>query len=211
MIRYANVFNHSQTEGVPVPEKFQKLIPNDTRTPIQRADEIIQKFPIGIKHGFTGASFHPQADHIEMPNQATFSTPEHYYHTLFHEMTHATGHPKRLNRDLSGKYGSASYAKEELIAEIGSCFLAAEAGLDKTIPLENSASYIDHWRKELSKDPKLIVQAASEAQKSTNFILGRGFKSEADPCIESEKPGVKPLKWIDAPVRDSKQIRKMSL
>jgi antirestriction protein ArdC len=191
MIRYSNVFNFSQVEGVPLPEKFQKFALDETRNPIDAAEEIVKKCGTPVKHGFSGAAYIPNADYIEMPNQASFKTPELYYKTLFHEMTHATA-PK-LKREITGDKSNPAYAKEELIAELGSCFLMAEAGLENKTPIENSASYIAAWRKRLSDDPKLIVQASSEAQKATNFILGRkvSYEVQNEPTFElSAEPPV---------------------
>lgn len=191
MIRYSNVFNFSQIEGVTLPQKFEKFALDERRNPIEKAEEIIKKCSTPIKHGFAGAAYIKNSDYIEMPNQASFKSPELYYKTLFHELTHATAH--KLNREITGDKSNPVYAKEELIAELGSCFLMAEAGLENKTPIENSASYIDGWRKRLSDDPKLIVQASSEAQKATNFILGRQVNYEAknEPTFElSAEPPV---------------------
>jgi antirestriction protein ArdC len=134
-----------------------------------------------------------------MPQQSNFPSPESYYHTLFHEMVHATGHPSRLNRTFGKKFGDPQYAREELIAELGACFLSAEAGLDKNIQIENPSGYIQHWKKNLKDDPKLIVQAASDAQKATNFILGRSIENQNELTSAQDEKEVKPLRWIDPP------------
>jgi antirestriction protein ArdC len=104
-----------------------------------------------------------------MPQISVFKTPAAYYHTLFHEMTHATAHPSRLYCK-SGSRGE-SYAAEELVAEIGASFLSNTAGILSEIEFENSAAYIAGWLKALKDDRKLIVQAASAAQKAADFIL----------------------------------------
>ena len=108
-------------------------------------------------------------DQIVMPKTSAFKTLAAYYHTLFHEMVHATDHPSRLDRKSGGR--GESYAKEELIAEIGASFLSNTAGILSEIEFENSAAYVAGWLKALKDDRKLIVHAASAAQKAADFIL----------------------------------------
>jgi antirestriction protein ArdC len=108
-----------------------------------------------------------------MPSRERFDTKEAYYSTLFHELIHSTGHKGRLNRPLTfiSGYGRDPYCKEELIAEMGAAFLCAHAEIvEETI--RNSAAYIDGWLKQLRKDETLVVQAAAQAQKAADFILG---------------------------------------
>ena len=111
-----------------------------------------------------------------MPPRTAFDRSEGYYSTLFHELTHATGHAKRLARPSFDKnhaapFGSEPYAREELAAELGAAFLCGEAGIAPDIP--NSAAYIDHWRQHLSRDARLVVTAAQQAQRAADYILGR--------------------------------------
>jgi antirestriction protein ArdC len=102
-------------------------------------------------------------------------------HTLFHELVHATGHESRLNRasltEKSG-FGSNPYCKEELVAEIGAAFLCGQAEIvERTI--DNSAAYVQNWLEQLRNDRTLIVQAAAQAQKAADFILGNGPENVA--------------------------------
>jgi antirestriction protein ArdC len=97
-----------------------------------------------------------------------------YYHTLFHEMTHATGHASRLARPGIVKFdtfGSDQYSQEELVAELGGAFLSNESGILSDVQFENSAAYLANWQAALSKDRKLIVSAASQAQKASDYVL----------------------------------------
>ena len=103
-----------------------------------------------------------------------FSGREEHYATKFHELSHSTGHPKRLHRENLTEiapFGSELYSKEELVAEFGAAFLCAEAGIGNT--LNNSAAYIQSWLKALRNDKTLAISAASQGQKAADFILGR--------------------------------------
>jgi antirestriction protein ArdC len=117
-----------------------------------------------------------------MPDRARFDGAAEYYSTLFHELTHSTGHASRLNRPTlteSAGFGSNPYCKEELIAEMGAAFLCGQAGIAEGT-LENAAAYLQNWLAQLHSDKKLIVQAAAQAQKATDFILG--IKHEETPA-----------------------------
>ena len=110
-----------------------------------------------------------------MPPRGAFKSEAGYYSTLFHELTHSTGHASRLNRKTITEktgFGSEDYSKEELIAELGAAFLCGFTGVEqKTI--ENSAAYIASWRAKLTEDKRLIISAAAQAQRAADFILGR--------------------------------------
>jgi len=116
-------------------------------------------------------------DRVTMPPRELFTTAEEYYATLLHELTHSTGHTKRLARETiteAAPFGSATYSKEELCAEMGSAFLCAEAGISPVV-IENQAAYLAGWLSKLRDDRKLLVYAAAQAQKAADFILGRQF------------------------------------
>ena len=123
------------------------------------------------------AWYSSELDTIGIPPMERFESAEKFYCTRFHEYGHATGHPRRLHRfdiaDCSDIFGSESYSKEELVAELTAAFLCAHAGIDNT--LEHSASYLQGWLKRLREDRKLIVIAAASAQKAADYILGRTF------------------------------------
>jgi antirestriction protein ArdC len=114
-----------------------------------------------------------------MPDISQFNTPESYYATLFHEMTHSTGHESRLNRKFGTKFGDNQYAREELIAEIGSAILNSSAGINNDTVFTNSVAYISSWLKALNNDHRLIIYAACKAEKAAKFILG-------DVCLEED-------------------------
>jgi antirestriction protein ArdC len=105
-----------------------------------------------------------------MPPYESFYEAKGYYATLAHELTHWTKHSSRLNRDMGRtRYGDEGYAKEELVAELGSCFLAADLGLEPE-SREDHAAYIQSWLKVLKDDKKFIFTAASFAQRAVEYI-----------------------------------------
>ena len=111
-----------------------------------------------------------------MPGFQRFHNSEGYYKTLYHELIHSTGHKSRLNRDLSNYFGTLNYGKEELIAELGTAFLCAESGIsDSTI--DNSAAYLDNWLSLFRKDKRILISAASQANKASSYILGKTEKA----------------------------------
>jgi antirestriction protein ArdC len=115
-----------------------------------------------------------------MPPRASFKSEESYYATLFHEMVHATGHGSRLARkgfEEKNGFGSPEYSREELIAECGASFLCGYTGIENET-IENQAAYIEHWRKQLMADKKLVISAAGQAQKAVDFILDRRAEKE---------------------------------
>jgi antirestriction protein ArdC len=146
-----------------------------------------------IKHGMSAAYYSPATDIIGMPDSTRFESPDHYHATLFHELIHSTGHEKRLKRasimERNG-YGSDPYAREELIAEMGSAFLCGYAGIvDRTI--DSSAAYLEGWLKQLKEDKTLIVHAAAQAQKAADFILGHSSENPAENIIPQIKAPAK--------------------
>jgi antirestriction protein ArdC len=149
MLRYYRVFNTEQTEGLEkhLPKEQQEEQPF---TPIEAAARIIEAMPQRppIQHEEPRAYYAPMADYVNLPRPETFDTPENYYAVAFHELMHSTGHESRLNRaGVAGSqlaaFGSADYSREELVAELGSLFLCAEAGIEST--LDNSAAYLKGW------------------------------------------------------------------
>lgn len=176
-LRYYTVFNLTQCAGIPenkIPVPDEKTRPFN---PIQAAEKIVSEMPQRpkIRSGENRAYYRPSADVVNVPRKELFKSDEEYYSTLFHELTHSTGHESRLNRkgivELQG-FGSHSYTKEELCAEMGSAYLCGKAGIiERTI--ENSAAYIQGWLKRLRNDRKFVVQAAAQAQRAADFILNK--------------------------------------
>lgn len=193
-IRWSNVFNLDQTEGITPPALT--LAQTDQR-PCEKAEAIVADAKLcPIHHVGFAASYSPQRDVVQMPAPATFRTPEDYHHTLFHEMIHATGHGSRLDREgipKPAKFGSDRYSREELVAELGAAFLSNEAGILNDVQFQNAASYLASWVQKLENDPKLIVSAAAQGQRGSDFVRGiqhvEGV-SEQEPVFAIEEPGV---------------------
>jgi len=179
MLRYYSVFNLDQIEGIPIPPATDTII--NTFTPIERAERIIAGMPLPpeIKYGGGQPAYHPTWDVVKMPEREAFESSEEFYGTLYHELSHATGHQKRVGRKGITEpsfFGSHLYSKEELVAEMSAAFLCGHSGIERTI--ENSAAYIAGWLKALKNDKTLLIQAASQAQKASDFILNRKEDSE---------------------------------
>lgn len=175
LLRYYNVFNIEQVEGITSPPSPEAI--TNPFTPIERADQIIAGMPLRpeIKHGGNQPAYSPMLDYVKMPEPSTFQSSEEYYSTAFHELTHSTGHSSRVGRKgiLEPSYfGSHEYSKEELIAEMGAAFLCGHAGIEQRT-IENSAAYIAGWLKALKNDKKLLVMAAAQAQHASDYILNR--------------------------------------
>jgi antirestriction protein ArdC len=173
LLRYYRVFNIEQCEGL------KALQGDDCKpaNPISECESIANRMPNPPQfEQHSQAFYRPSADVVGMPSRNCFQTPEGYYSTLFHELTHSTGHKSRLNRfeenSTDHQFGSESYSKEELIAEMGAAMLAGMAGISQAT-LSNSASYLQTWIQRLKSDSRLIISAASHAQKAADYILGK--------------------------------------
>jgi antirestriction protein ArdC len=187
LLRYYHVFNTAQCDGL----KMDAAIGNALLSRTSRPDEIAANMPQPplIKHGMTHAGYSPTEDCVGMPLCERFDTEENYFATLFHELVHSTGHEKRLNRFTeSAPFGSNPYCKEELIAEMGAAFLCGQAEIgERTI--DNSAAYLKGWLEQLRNDKTLIVQAAAQAQRAADFILGNYTdESVATPTEKITRP-----------------------
>jgi antirestriction protein ArdC len=193
-VRWANVFNLDQTEGIEAP---QIEAAQNAGQPLEKAAAVVEKAKLcPIHHAGFAAVYSPKDDIIRLPAPTTFRSQQDYYQTLFHEMTHATGHEKRLNREgitQPVKFGSERYSKEELIAELGAAFLSNEAGILDQVQFDNSAAYLNSWIQKLENDPRMIVSAASHAQRSTDFVLGIEHKESLQENQTS--PEGMPLTW----------------
>jgi antirestriction protein ArdC len=187
MLKYYTVFNVTQCIGLddhlpepPADAGVQESFPFDV------ADTILENFqngPIVQQAETFDPCYYPRLDVVQMPNLTLFKSPAHYYQTLFHELVHATGHASRLARPevttRETRFGSEEYSREELVAEIGSSFLMNQAGILNDEIVENNVAYIQHWIAKLQNDPKLIVYAASTAEKACNFILTGASAAQA--------------------------------
>jgi antirestriction protein ArdC len=187
LLRYSNVFNLLQCDGIKTPGDFKA---EDPFVPIERCEQVLAEMPqlpqILEGYGYGSAWYCPLRDCVQMPDKASFSPPEAYYSVLFHELTHATGHASRLGRKAVGEvnaFGSDPYSREELVAEMGAAFICGHCGIESAT-INQSASYIQNWLERLKNDRKLIIHAAGQGQKAADFILNR--KAEESERTESE-------------------------
>jgi antirestriction protein ArdC len=181
LARTYTVFNAEQCEGIVVPELQARSF-----NAIEAAQAILDGIPAPrptIQHGGSQAYYSVASDRIQLPPRESFDRPADYYGTAFHEAGHATGHPTRLGRftldQPMAAFRSPDYSKEELIAEMTSAFLSAEAGILEDV-LAPAASYIHGRMSALKDDAKLVVHAAAQAQKATDWVLGRQPRAEAE-------------------------------
>ena len=174
VLRYYRVWNVEQCDGVEYPSID---VPTLDFRPIDRCERVVADMPRAPKivQGEARAWYQPTADVVNMPQPELFRSVEEYYSTLFHELTHSTGHKSRLDRPGVAQvqpFGSAVYSREELIAECGAAFLCGHCSIEAAT-LDNSAAYIAGWLAKLRSDRKLVVQAASQAQRAADWILDR--------------------------------------
>lgn len=182
VLRYYRVFNAEQAdwEEGKAP-KFAQVEKTDAEK-IADAEKIVDGYADGpsIKFGSDAATYTPSTDTIRTPAVDQFADSAEYYSTLFHEMTHSTGHESRNNRTEINTFshlGDHYYSKEELVAEMGAAFLMGVAGIGTDATTENSAAYLRSWINVLKGDKKLLVGAAAQAQRASDRILGVEYKS----------------------------------
>jgi antirestriction protein ArdC len=174
VLRYFRVYNINQTEGIGSDELA--VLDEQPFHAIPFCESIVEGYTDRPEIHLRGdrAFYQPSSDRIQIPPPNRFDSPEEYYSTLFHELTHSTGHKNRLNRKgVDGGFhffGDEIYSKEELVAEFGASFLCAKAGIEPAV-LENQASYIHGWSRKLKDDPRAVVVAAGQAQKAAEYIL----------------------------------------
>ena len=179
VLRHYNVFHlSSQVEGVS-PRWAVSVASVSDLEPDEAADDLVRGYinRSGVRLTVAAsdrAFYRPSTDEVVVPQLNQYQKREEYYSTLFHELTHSTGHPSRLNRisDVAA-FGSHEYSREELVAELGSAFLIKRCGLETETSFINSAGYIQGWLKALKNDKRLLVSAAGAAEKAVSFILNR--------------------------------------
>jgi antirestriction protein ArdC len=182
-IKYFHVFNVRDIDGITFTYPEVELNNNQR---IEKCEAVINTMPNPpefIENDANRAYYNSVHDYFNLPDIRQFETPEDYYSTLFHELSHSTGHQKRLNRATvtnPNHFGSKEYALEELIAEISAAYICASIGIDANPIMENSAAYIQNWLKVLREDKMFIFKATAGAQKSADYILGKysTFKSQ---------------------------------
>lgn len=180
--KWFNVFNVDQCEGIEIPAKY--LPTGEMVQPLDAINSIWDGYTNRPEMYYSeqGRAFYsPTEDSITLPTLHQFKSAEEHAYTFAHEMIHSTGHESRANRwskpeDKPSRFGCESYAKEELIAEVGACMLLANAGVQFDIP--NSAAYLRSWIKALNDDKSLIFKASAKAQAAADYIQGVKVQEE---------------------------------
>lgn len=172
LARSSHVFNLDQVEGIDLTKEpaAPELTPAQRIAHIEDWVEAI-RFDAIINHSDEGRAYYrPSTDEITMPRFESFIGPEHYYSTLAHELVHWTGSKHRLERATAAKgVDTATYAKEELVAELGAAFLCADFGIE-VATRDDHLSYLASWLKALKNDKRLIVTAASQASRAADLL-----------------------------------------
>ena len=177
-LRYYNVFHIDQCEGINPKHTTETAFPDGAA-----ADDVAQAIiadylareKVRLSHQEGDRAFYrPGTDEIVLPLLRQFHSTAEYYSTAFHEITHSTGHEKRLNRlEKIAFFGSDAYSKEELVAEIGAATLVNHCGIETSSSFRNNAAYIQNWLSVLKEDKRFIVSAAGKAEKAVNLILNQ--------------------------------------
>lgn len=185
IMKFFPVFNIDQTDGCEIPVKFQPkqvlVADSDILSVIDTVWSGYNNKP-SLRWGGPQAFYDPSIDHIQLPPIESFISTEAYCETMFHEAVHSTGHKNRLDRFVKDgsptMFGSENYAKEELVAELGSVMLMSSVGV--TPPMTNSAAYVNGWLKALKNDKSLLISAANKAQKAVDHILSTFSSGDTD-------------------------------
>ena len=173
------VFNTDQCDALS--EEIATVAPPPLSGMIEpRVEALIRATGIDFRIGGNRAFYVPSTDYVQVPPPAAYFQPIDWHRTALHELGHASGHPSRLNRDLSGAHGSKKYAFEELIAELCAAFSCASLGI---VPTVRHADYIGSWLEVLREDNRAIVRAASQASKAADYILD--FLPDEDAPVQS--------------------------
>ncbi|MEQ9053229.1 MAG: zincin-like metallopeptidase domain-containing protein [Roseovarius confluentis] len=161
------VFNAAQCENHPE-EIAAAAPPPDSGLIEPRVEALIAATGIDFRIGGNRAFYVPAHDYVMVPPPQAFFEPINWHRTALHECSHASGAPRRLNRDLSGSFGSKKYAFEELVAEISAAFCCAALGI---VPTVRHADYIGSWLEVMREDNRAVVRAASQASKAADWLL----------------------------------------
>jgi antirestriction protein ArdC len=161
------VFNAAQCENLP--DDVAIVAPPPALHLIEpRVEALIRATGIDFRIGGNSAFYMPALDYVQVPPPQDFFEPINWHRTALHELGHATGHVSRLDRDLTGSFGTKKYAFEELVAEINAAFCCASFGIAPTV---RHADYIRSWLEVLRQDNRAIVRAASQASKAADWLL----------------------------------------
>ena len=182
--KYYTVFNGDNISGLPEIE-----LPKNEIEPSKVLEQISKGMKVEIYNdGEDRAFYRPSTDDIHLPLPEVFSSDNEYNAVAFHELGHATGHESRLNRDQSGVFGTSAYAKEELVAEITSAFMAETTGISlEDMNMENHKAYVNGWIASIEDDPEYLMKAISQAHDAADYMQQFVSEKEIEKMISEEK------------------------
>jgi antirestriction protein ArdC len=177
------VFNADQCEGLPADiAPALSSVADNQESILPQAEALIAATAADIRIGGTKAFYIPSADYIQVPPPSSYFEPINWHRTVCHELGHWSGHESRLNRDMTAGFGSPSYAREELIAEMCGAFVCAALSI---VPTVRHSDYLANWLEVLREDNRAIIRAASAASKAADYLLA--FRG-ADPAAQAAEP-----------------------
>jgi len=177
LLRTFHVFNIEQTDGLDQLRVGQGDSTTDIEDNHQEADALIDATEADIRYGGNRAFYSPTTDHIQLPMRSQFADANDFYSTATHELVHWSGAAHRLNRT------ELSYAFEELVAEIGSCYTCTELGIPVCDDLSSVTSYVQSWLRAMQNDPSFIFKAASHASKAADYLLDFRQSPVEEPAL----------------------------
>ena len=181
------VFNFEQVEGVARPADDLPPRPEDRLTVAEQMFDVMPDKPEIVHTVTSQPAYSPSLDRITLPHLSQFESADEYFSTLYHELTHASGHARRLNRFAEAEGDRVEkYSFEELVAEFGAAFLCGFAGIQNRGTEELQASYIQGWARVFQQDSRVLVRAASAAQRAADYIRGKVPAEEPKPAADSE-------------------------
>jgi len=189
LLKDFTVFNAEQIDGIEFTDPNEIV---EGAESVKTADELVDLYTDKPKISHTNEpkayyAYGMMGEFINMPKMDTFKSTEGYYSTLFHELTHSTGHTSRLDRESLMTRTKDNYSKEELVAEMGACLMMAKAGL-AIEPSDNSKAYLQGWISKLENDHSLIFKAARDAQKACDYMMGIAqAKDSTEDSTEADK------------------------
>jgi antirestriction protein ArdC len=187
LLRHFTVFNRAQIDGLPDPARSET--PRTAWERVEAAEALVRRADARVTEDAARPFYLPATDAVHMPPRDAYPEREGFYADLLHELAHWTGHPSRLARALCGAFGSADYAREELVAELASAFVCAALGITGKL---THAEYLGAWLAILRADKRAIFAAASAARRAADYLSGAPATFAASDEHTAMEDGVAP-------------------
>ena len=201
LYRTYSVFNAEQIDGIPDLDRSKVLRPKfDDRKTLTYLDDLVKGMNLPLSHYGDRAFYVPLEDRVQLPQKEYFKTFQGYVETYLHEVTHATGHSSRLDRNLGGGFGTEKYAQEELVADITSMLTAIDLGIiHSERQIENTKSYCQNWHQKLKSNPEVLPKVLELVYEARSYLHEKGKWIVQDMNViieENEKEGPQPSENI---------------